>query len=141
LKILIDVPLEGLSKYLESYGHEVHTATGEQVIPDDQLLKYASENGCTLIIEDKKASRIAKGMGIRVVKVDMGVIAKSVQRELMNKYPGILEPFADELFSKKNGGSISIPIKMLSPLLEGQEGGPVDVTRRAFGLTSRNALR
>jgi hypothetical protein len=133
MRVLLDVPLEGLREYLELYGHEIHTATGEKVIPDDQLLKCALENGFTLVIEDKKASRIAKGMGIRVVKVDMGLIAEGVQRELNNKYPGIVETFADELFSKKNGESISIPIGVLGSLLEGQKGGPVDVTRRAFG--------
>jgi hypothetical protein len=85
-KILLDVPLEGLEKYLQQYGHEVHTATNEKVIPDDRLLQYASENGCVLVIEDKKASRVAKEMDIRLVKVDMEFIAKEVHKELIANY-------------------------------------------------------
>jgi rRNA-processing protein FCF1 len=92
LKVLLDVPLEGLEKYLTQHGHEVHTATKENVRPDEALLRYASKNGCVLVIEDKKASRIAMGMGIRLVKVDMELIAKRVHEELIAKYSRISDP-------------------------------------------------
>jgi predicted nucleic acid-binding protein len=141
VKILLDVPLEGLAKYLEHYDHEVYTATKENVRPDEELIKYASENGCVLVIEDKQASRIAKAMGIRVVKVDMQLIADRVQKELSTKYPGVLESYADELFSMKIGESIRIPMDIMGPLLEGQKGGPLSVTRRAFRVYINRHLR
>lgn len=105
-KLLLDVPLEGLERYLVQYGHEIHTDTKERVIPNDALLKYASDNGCVLVIEDKKASKIALGMGIRVINVDMKLIAKEVHNELTSKYPGVIEPYAEELFRKNNGRAL-----------------------------------
>ena len=55
MKLLLDVPIEGLAKYLVKYGYDVFTATEKNVIPDDDLLMYALENDCVLVIEDKKS--------------------------------------------------------------------------------------
>lgn len=83
MKLLLDVPIEGLAKYLVKYGYDVFTATEKNVIPDDDLLRYALENDCVLIIEDKKASKKAEELGIRIVKVDMEMIAEKVHAELL----------------------------------------------------------
>ena len=83
MKLLLDVPIEGLAKYLVKYGYDVFTATEKKVIPDDKLLRYAKENDCVLIIEDKKASKKAEELGIRIVKVDMEMIAEQVHVELL----------------------------------------------------------
>lgn len=83
MKLLLDVPVEGLAKYLVKYGYDVSTATEKKVIPDDKLLGYAKENDCVLIIEDKKASKKAKELGIRIVKVDMEMIAEKVHLDLL----------------------------------------------------------
>ena len=55
-----------------------------------------------------------------------------IMGDMLNKYPGVLEPYVKELFSKKVGESISIPYSAIRTLLSDQEGDYRDVTRRAF---------
>ena len=49
------------------------------------------------------------------------------------KYPGRLASFAEELFSyRKIDESVCIPFSRIEPLMSGQRGNRLDVTRRAF---------
>jgi len=61
--------------------------------------------------------------------------------EIMNKYPGIIKQYADELFSKNIGENIRIPFSVLSSMLEDQKGGPRDITRRAFSAYIENRFK
>lgn len=80
--ILLDVPVEGLKKYIKAHGYEVITATEKKIIEDDKLIQYAKQNNCILVTEDKKATRIAKEMGIITIPVNVELIATSVIKEL-----------------------------------------------------------
>jgi hypothetical protein len=49
-----------------------------------------------------------------------------------NKYPGCLISYWKKIPDKKVGDSISIPFSEIKPLLDGQIGHEVNVTRRSF---------
>lgn len=57
MKVLLDVPVEGLKESLRDKGYEVTTVTEKGIIPDDKMIQYALENDCILVTEDKKPTR------------------------------------------------------------------------------------
>ena len=92
LKLLLDEHYTGLREYLEALGWDVTTVrdVGLNGAPDRMVIEYAKNHDFLVVTEDDKSAEIAKLLGVNYVWISPGVIAKTIDKEIHEKYHDIL---------------------------------------------------
>ena len=91
--ILLDVQVEGIRDFIRDFGWKAETVTElfgstEADRKDDKIIEYAKKNRETVVItQDQGLIKRCRGLGIDVVGIEMGSIAKNVDEELRKKFP------------------------------------------------------
>ena len=60
MKFFLDTQIDGMAKYLKIYNYKVTTASAENLskAQDDELVKFAKENGYVFVTRNARASLI-----------------------------------------------------------------------------------
>jgi len=87
MKIFLDQPLNGMKKFLETFGYEVSNAFDKKMStsPDDVLVSESIEKGYLFITNNNDAAQLARMRGANFIQIDMAFLAKAVHRELQSQ--------------------------------------------------------
>jgi len=87
MKFFLDAQIDGMAKYLKTYNYEVTTASAENLskAKDDELIKFAKENGCVFVTRNEDAAKFAKMLECEYVLIDMAFLAKALHKEVCDR--------------------------------------------------------
>jgi predicted nuclease of predicted toxin-antitoxin system len=88
MRILLDEHYTGLKEYLEALGWEVTTVQDEKLkgAKDREVIEYARMNDLLVVTEDDRPAQIADMLGVKYIWISPGVIAKTIDAEIREKY-------------------------------------------------------
>ncbi len=88
MRILLDEHYTGLKEYLEALGWDVTTVQGAKLkgAKDREIIEYARENDLLVVTEDDRPAQIADMLGVKYIWISPGVIAKTIDAEIREKY-------------------------------------------------------
>ena len=88
MRILLDEHYTGLKEYLEALGWEVTTVQDARLkgAKDREIIEYARENALLVVTEDDRPAQIADMLGVKYIWISPGVVAKTIDAEIREKY-------------------------------------------------------
>ena len=88
MRILLDEHYTGLKEYLEALGWEVTTVQDARLkgAKDREVIEYARENDLLVVTEDDRPAQIADMLEVKYIWISPGVIAKTIDAEIREKY-------------------------------------------------------
>jgi predicted nuclease of predicted toxin-antitoxin system len=88
MKILLDEHYTGLKEYLEALGWDVVTVQDAKLkgAKDREVIEYAKENDLLVVTEDDRPAQIADMLGVKYIWISPGVVAKTIDAEIREKY-------------------------------------------------------
>ena len=88
MRILLDEHYTGLKEYLEALGWEVTTVQDARLkgAKDREVIEYARKNDLLVVTEDDRPAQIANMLGVKYIWISPGVIAKTIDAEIREKY-------------------------------------------------------
>jgi predicted nuclease of predicted toxin-antitoxin system len=89
MRILLDEHYTGLKEYLEALGWDVTTVQDAKLkgAKDREIIEYARENDLLVVTEDDKPAQIADMLGVKYIWISPGIVAKTIDAEIREKYP------------------------------------------------------
>jgi predicted nuclease of predicted toxin-antitoxin system len=90
MRILLDEHYTGLKEYLEALGWDVTTVQDAKLkgAKDREIVEYARENDLLVVTEDDRPAQIADMLGVKYIWISPGVVAKTIDAEIREKYAG-----------------------------------------------------
>ena len=90
MRILLDEHYTGLKEYLEVLGWNVTTVHDAKLkgAKDKEIIKFAKEHDLLVVTEDDKSAQIADLLGVKNVWITPGIISKTIDTTIRDKYFG-----------------------------------------------------